>query len=107
MFGMERTVGRIVAGVIALCVIIVLVLSLGWCQARKEARTAKSEGRVATVTGKAMDRVSEQSEGIREQQQNKEKEVERIEGADQRLPDGFSAELERVRQRGGERKDSR
>lgn len=107
MFGMERAVGRIVAGIIALCVIVCLVLLLGYCQARKEARTAKSEGRVATATGKALDRVSEQSEGIRADQKEKERGVDTIEGSDQRLPDGFGAELERVRKRGGERKDSR
>lgn len=92
---------------LACIVIAACLLVLGFCQARKEARTAKSEGRVAVATGKALDRVSEQSEGIREKQQDKEKEVDAIEGADQRLPDGFSAELERVRQRSGERKDSR
>lgn len=76
-----------------------VLLVLATCQARKEARAAKAERSVAVAAGRALDRVSEQSEGIREDQKEKEKAVDEIEGADQRLPDGFGAELERLRMR--------
>lgn len=62
--------------------------------------SARNEAKVAGSVGKQLDRVAAETPVIREDQRKKEDEVENLPGADQRLPDGFSADLERVR-RGG------
>jgi hypothetical protein len=67
--------------------------------------SARNEAKVAGSVGKQLDRVAAETPAIRQEQEDKQRAVDEIEGADQRLPDGFSAELERVR-RGRERKDS-
>lgn len=67
--------------------------------------SARNEAKVAGSVGKQLDRVAAETPVIRQEQEEKQRAVDEIEGADQRLPDGFSAELERVR-RGRERKDS-
>lgn len=57
----------------------------------------KRDAVVAKTTGKALDRVASTVPIIRNEQKAKEHEVEQIPGASDRLPDGFAAELERVR----------
>lgn len=84
---------------LACVVLAACLLVLGFCQARKEARTAKSEGRVAVATGKALDRVSTETEAVRNDQKEKEKAVDEIQGSDQRLPAGYGESLQRVRDR--------
>ena len=59
--------------------------------------SARNEAKVAGSVGKQLDRVAAETPVIREDQRKKEDEVENLPGADQRLPDGFSADLERVR----------
>lgn len=84
--------------VIAL-VLIAVGLSLAWCHGRGVSQ--KRDAVVAKTTGKALDKVAEQTPVIRAEQKAKEDEVETIQGSDQRLPDGFASSLERVRR--GER----
>lgn len=60
----------------------------------------------ARATVDALDKVATETPVIRQDQQEKQDEVETINGADERLPDGFGAELERVR-RGGRDPHSR
>jgi len=66
-------------------------------------RAARAEAQLvpAIATAKALDDVATETPAIRADQKEKEDEVDKIEGADARLPDGFGADLERVRR--GER----
>lgn len=82
----------IFAAVIILCA---LGFALSTCL--HGAQSQKRDAVVAKTTGKALDRVAEQTPIIRNEQKAKEHEVEQIPGASDRLPDGFAAELERVR----------
>jgi hypothetical protein len=75
--------------------LIVIGLSLAWCGQRGV--NQKRDAVVAKTTGKALDRVAEQTPVIRHEQKEKENEVSAIEGSDARLPDGYGASLERVR----------
>lgn len=61
------------------------------------AQSQKRDAVVAKTTGKALDKVAEQTPVIRQEQKEKENEVSAIEGSDARLPDGYGASLERVR----------
>lgn len=82
----------IFAIVIALCV---LGFSLSTCL--HGVQSQKRDAVVAKTTGKALDKVAEQTPVIRQEQKEKENEVSAIEGSDARLPDGYGSELERVR----------
>jgi len=84
--------------VAALCLLFAL---LTMCNGRNADR-----GRIQTeaATGRALDNVAHETPIIRQEQQEKQSEVDRIEGADERLPDGFASELERVR-RGEQRRN--
>lgn len=86
-----RTI-TIFAAVIILCA---LGFTLSTCLHGSQSQ--KHEAIVAKTTGKALDRIAEQAPIIRNEQKAKEHEVEQIPGASDRLPDGFAAELERVR----------
>lgn len=57
----------------------------------------RTDRNVAVATGKALDKVATETPIIRQEQQDKQREVDELQGADQRLPDGFGADLERVR----------
>lgn len=65
--------------------------------------TRQTDGRqqvqITRATSKALDKVASQTPAIRQDQKEREHEVERIEGANAPLPDGFGAELERIRMR--------
>lgn len=87
--------------------LIFLGLTLSYCHERGQARKARAEASVSQATGKALDRVAAETPVIRQEQEEKQRNVDAIEGADQRLPDGFSAELERVRRGGGKHNDPR
>jgi hypothetical protein len=84
---------------IALGALIVALLFAGavltMCQARN-----RDDNRTQVATGKALDRVATETPVIRQEQEDKQREVDQIQGADTPLPDGFGADLERVR-RGG------
>ncbi len=85
------------------CVVVVLIfagLALSYCHERGQARKARAEASVAQATGKALDRVAAETPVIRQEQAEKQREVDSIEGSDTRLPDGYGKSLERVR-RGG------
>ena len=91
--------------ILAFVVIVVLGL-LSVRAACTAAERAKAERNVAVATGDALDKVAKDVPVIRQDQKEKEDAVENIPGADQPLPDGFGAELERLR-RGGRDSHSR
>ena len=83
----------------------VLGAGIGWAAYQhQKARADRAEARLApaVATGKALDRVAIQTPIIRADEEEKRRAVDQIQGADQRLPDGFGVELERVRR---ERRD--
>ncbi len=88
-------------------VVVVVVLLVSWCADRARLKTMRGEATVAAATGKALDTVAEQTPVIRQEQAEKQREVEKIEGADQRLPDNFGRNLERVRRGNGSGNDPR
>ena len=93
----------IVLGVIVLAIL----LTVSWCADRARLKTMRGEATVAAAVGEALDTVAEQTPVIRQEQAEKQREVEKIEGADQRLPAGFGASLERVRRGNGSSDDPR
>ena len=93
----------IVLGVIVLAIL----LTVSWCADRARLKTMRGEATVAAAVGEALDTVAEQTPVIRQEQAEKQREVEKIEGADQRLPAGFGASLERVRRGNGSGDDPR
>ena len=77
------------AGAAALLILIVFVM--GKCSG-----SARKETDLAEAVGKALDHVATETPAIRQDQKEKQDEVDEIPGADQRLPDGFGARLETV-----------
>jgi len=96
MFGLDRTATRIVQ-IGALVVVLLFALAV-FTMLNKP--SAKNEAKVATAVAKQLDRVAAETPVIRQDQEDKQREVEQIQGADTPLPAGFASELERVR-RGG------
>jgi type VI protein secretion system component VasK len=88
-------------------IVLVVLLTVSWCADRARLKTMRGEATVAAATGEALDTVAEQTPVIRQEQAEKQREVEKIEGADQRLPVGFGASLERVRRGNGSGDDPR
>lgn len=88
-------------------VVLAILLTVSWCADRARLKTMRGEATVAAATGEALDTVAEQTPVIRQEQVEKQREVEKIEGADQRLPAGFGASLERVRRGNGSGDDPR
>lgn len=78
----------------AVALIVLAVFVLGRCD-----RDKGRDQDVAVATGKALDMVAKETPAIRQDQQERQREVDQIEGSDQRLPDGYGAELERLRHR--------
>jgi hypothetical protein len=78
-------------------IVLALLLTMSWCADRARLKTMRGEATVGEATGKALDRVATEMPVIRQEQQEKQREVEKIAGADQPLPPGFGADLERVR----------
>lgn len=87
--------------------IVALIVGLFGAYKFQESRAnrAVTEARTATVTADALDRVNTQTGTIRAEQQEKQNEVDSIPGSADRLPDGYGAELERIRVRNGKRKN--
>ena len=100
MLGLDRLATRAVQIGAVVVTLIFVGLTLAYCVERGNAHRAKSEASIARATGKALDRVAAETPVIRQEQAEKQRAVDEIEGANKRLPDGFAAELERVR-RGG------
>ena len=96
MFGFDKTTARI----IQVGAVVVILLFAGAALTMCLKPSAGNEAKVATAVGKQLDRVAAETPVIRQEQEEKQRAVDEIEGADQRLPDGFAADLERVR-RGG------
>jgi hypothetical protein len=88
---------RIVYIAATIVVLIFAVLTLAWCAERDRARKARSDASIAVATGEALDKVASETPVIRQEQEEKQDAVKEIPGADDRLPDGFGRELERVR----------
>lgn len=88
-------------------IVLAILLTVSWCADRARLKTMRGEATVAAATGEALDTVAEQMPVIRQEQAEKQREVEKIEGADQRLPAGFGASLERVRRGNGSSDDPR
>lgn len=86
------TLGVIVA---ALCLVFAV---LTMCHQRD---TSRDRERTQVATGKALDTVAAKTDTIRNDQQEKQADVDKIQGSDQRLPDGYGAELESIRMRRG------
>lgn len=59
----------------------------------------RDDNRTQVATGKALDRVAVEAPKIRDDQEEKQRAVDEIEGADQPLPDGFAGDLQRLRDR--------
>jgi len=88
-------------------IVLAILLTVSWCADRARLKTMRGEATVAAAVGEALDTVAEQTPVIRQEQAEKQREVEKIEGADQRLPAGFGASLERVRRGNGSGDDPR
>ena len=82
---------------IAAALAAVLVVLLSWRAACTKAASEGDRADLAQATGTALDKVAADTQTIREDEKDKQDEVEQLPGADQRLPDGFGAGLERVR----------
>ena len=88
-------------------IVLALLLTMSWCADRARLKTMRGEATVAAATGEALDTVAEQTPVIRQEQAENQREVEKIEGADQRLPASFGRDLERVRRGNGSGDDPR
>lgn len=88
-------------------IVLAILLTVSWCADRARLKTMRGEATVAEAVGEALDTVAEQTPVIRQEQAEKQREVEKIEGADQRLPDNFGRNLERVRRGNGSGDDPR
>lgn len=82
---------------IGVFIALLLLALLGWKAGCDAAKTAKDEAALSQTVGTQLDKVSGQTAVVRQEQTEKTDEVDKIEGSDQRLPDGYGAELERVR----------
>ena len=88
-------------------IVLAILLTVSWCADRARLKTMRGEATVAAATGEALDTVAEQTPVIRQEQAEKQREVEKIEGADQRLPAGLGAITESVRRVNGSGDDPR
>lgn len=82
--------------------VVAVILALWGAYSFQKARAdrAVTEARQATVTSDALDKVATKTDQIRAETQEKEAQVDQIEGSEARLPDGYGRHLECVR-RGG------
>ena len=87
------------------CVVVALIFALAvFTMCHKP--SARNEAKVAGSVGKQLDRVAAETPVIRQDQEEKQREADKIDGADTPLPAGFGTSLERVR-RGGKHSDTR
>jgi len=79
--------------------VVAVILALWGAYEFQKARAdrAVTEARQATVTSDALDKVATKTDQIRSDTQEKEAQVDQIEGSDTRLPDGWAESLQRVR----------
>ncbi len=88
-------------------IVLAILLTVSWCADRARLKTMRGEATVAAATGEALDTVAEQTPVIRQEQAEKQREVEKLNGAGMRLPDNFGRDLERVRRQRSEGDDPR
>ena len=99
LFEVPAEIRRWVALGVIIAVLCLVFALLTMCQGRDFDR-----GRIRTevATGDALDRVTRETSNIRNDEKEKSDAINAIPGSDDRLPDGYGAQLECVR-RGGER----
>lgn len=97
MFGLDKIAARIVAGLLAVVLLCLIGFGVSYCSGRD--RLAKDRHQTENATGKALDDAARQTDVIRTDQMEKQREVETIPGSDTRLPDGYGPDLQRVRER--------
>lgn len=88
--------------ILGIVIVLAVVALFSWRSACTSADRARKEASIASATGEQLDKVAAETPVIRQEQVEKQREVDTIAGADQRLPDGFGADLERVRKRPAE-----
>ena len=81
--------------------VLIVVLCLAFAVLTMCNNRNRDDNRTQVATGKALDRVASETPVIRQEQAEKQREVDQIEGSDARLPDGYGKSLERVRRRNG------
>ena len=86
---------QVKAGAVTLVAFALLWTAYSYQKARAD--RAVAEARQERVTSRALDTVAEQTQSIRSQQQETERAVDEIQGSDQRLPDGYGRDLQRLR----------
>jgi hypothetical protein len=79
--------------------VVIVVLCLAFAVLTMCSNRNRDDNRTQVATGKALDRVATQEPKIRDDQEEKQRAVDEIEGADQPLPDGFAGDLQRLRDR--------
>lgn len=102
-----KEIRPLVGWAVLILLLVVVLLTLSWCSERDRTKRARSEATIGVATGKALDKVATETPVIRQDQEEKQREVDELQGADQRLPDGFGADLERVRRGSGKSDHSR
>lgn len=80
-------------GVLAL----IAILYGAWSWEKARADRAVTEARQANIKADVLDGVATKTDQIRVETQEKEAQVDQIEGSDTRLPDNFGRDLQRVR----------
>jgi ABC-type transport system involved in cytochrome bd biosynthesis fused ATPase/permease subunit len=96
-----RTFTRLAWAISLVALLLLILFVMSWCSERARGKQARAEATVAAVTGNALDKVASETPVIRQDQEEKQRAVDELQGADQRLPDGFGADLERVRRGAG------
>lgn len=81
-----------IGAILVIACLLFAVLTM--CQGSK---TQRAKLQTENATGKALDTVTTKTKVIRNDQQEKQADVDTIQGSDQRLPDGFASDLQRVR----------
>lgn len=81
--------------------VLIVVLCLAFAVLTMCNNRNRDNSRTQVATGKALDRVASETPVIRQEQAEKQREVDQIEGSDTRLPDGYGKSLERVRRGNG------
>lgn len=77
--------------------VLIAALYAGYRYQEARADRAAAEARTANVTADALDKAAVKTDAIRTETQEKQREVDEIEGSDTRLPDGYGRDLQRVR----------
>jgi hypothetical protein len=81
--------------------VLIVILCLAFAVLTMCSNRNRDDNRTQVATGKALDRVASETPVIRQEQAEKQREVDQIEGSDTRLPDGYGKSLERVRRGNG------